>query len=181
MKIFPFGSTWRHKGFTFIELMTAMAIGSLLLILFLTILSMAVKTTESLGDDHLLSRQYALSLMEREINHGEKIYDIRQWHNVHPGNLGFMIQGPSYQGEGVVYIYYYESRNHLYRTAVNLNKALEQPERYPFFTGSSRLCDNTEIQWEFSPKTRSFAIELSGKPSVRGFIYIDGLEWEDDQ
>lgn len=160
----------RIKGFTLLELLVALGLSSLLILCLISVLDftnyVSAKADET--DQLLLSGQYAIEYIKREIREAEKIYSIDQIKDLkyrYPDNIGFIIMrylpNKTYdEDQDYNYCTYYFKNNRIYRIAAN--KTLEGLPRGSDLGGNNILIDQVVSidQTSFDPENKTIELKF---------------------
>jgi prepilin-type N-terminal cleavage/methylation domain-containing protein len=168
----------KEKGFTLLELVLAMAIGSILFLGFYSILGFTINTykEEVEIDDILISGQYTIEYIKKEIKQAEKIISIDKINGLkdkYPDNIGFVIM--RYRPGGIEkpdeynYSTYYLKNNKIYRIAEN-----REDDRLPIFGGQ----DGHNVLAEYAISIKDTNINFEDKIVDLNFVFKGELKNE---
>lgn len=121
MRIYPF--RWKllsekDKGFTLIEILTALSIGFVLIILMLRLLAFTVNLMNysTTKDDLFYQGRSSLEYIDREIQRAYRVHPVESKHTSGEENLGFVLESePTNTEIYTKFITYYLKNNELVR------------------------------------------------------------------
>ena len=147
----------KNRGFTLIEVILALAIGSIVIIPIFSILSFCMKACD-LGeqkDDLILNARYATEFIKNEIRIADKIIATEKFSGLDekfPTNIGFVIMIDENNDKDYRYITYYVKNSELRRIACT--RDTDEYRSQGYFAGHnviSEFVDNIEAS-EFDPE-----------------------------
>lgn len=136
-----------NRGFTVIELILVMAISSMLVLPFISILNLSnisCASTEE-KDELMLNANFAIDYIKYEIKSADKIISSQKFKELdakYPTNIGFVIKINDLQEGKSRYITYYTDKDNLIRIACE-----KENENYPEmkdFKGFNEICEFVE-------------------------------------
>ena len=164
-----------NRGFTLIELICGLCIGSIVIGICLSILSFSSKSNSFAdgADEILYSGNYTMEFIKYEMQNLDKIipcHMIKDLNELYPNNIGFV--GMEYkEGNKCTYFTYYIKNNTLTRLAREIDRDVIMVGGS--FSGYNDLCEyvesfgETSIDWD--NKILYLDIKLSHNSRVNSF------------
>ena len=148
------------KGFTLLELLCCICIGSIVIGICLSMLTYSSKSNVSAEqtDELLYNGNFAMEYIKYEIQNADKVIatnSVQDLNSMFPNNIGLVVMEyqPKYSGiDKYVYFTYYIQNNRLYRLSKRFDA--EVPISGAALTEKNELCDSIEsfgdtyIDWD---------------------------------
>ena len=147
-----------RKGFTLMELVFCLCIGSIIVGISFSLLTMSQKANSfaEQADDLLYNGNFALEFIKNEIQNADKIissHKIQNLSTLYPNNIGFVIMEHTNDKESM-YMTYIIKENKLIRIARGIDKGLALPAEalsgHNEIFGNIKSFGDTSIDWDNS-------------------------------
>lgn len=173
------------KGFTLLELILVLCIGSIVIGICFSILSLSQKTNAyaDRADDILYNGNFAIEYIKYEIQNADKIISadkIKDLNKLYPNNIGFAIM--QIRGKEYDYMTFFIKENKLIRIARNFDH--EVVLLAASLSGYNEICDyvksfgDTSIDWD--NKILNLDLEIGEKKFMDSFKTTISLSSELD-
>ena len=117
-----------RKGFTLIEVVTAISISFILIMIFVRLLGFSVDLMNfaTRRDQLLFNGRGAIDYIEREIHRSYTIRGVKDKNHTKDEDFGFILEMNPYEGTGQQYVLYTLKREKIVRRTLKTDKPFEE-------------------------------------------------------